>query len=68
MFYFSIKYLKHNFVLFCFISQAYVNIIAGGCMVIGLKYAGSANKEAFECLVSLSFIFQRKHPLVIYLI
>jgi len=33
-------------------SQAYCNIVAGACLAIGLKYAGSANAAAFTCLVS----------------
>ncbi|XP_053374220.1 anaphase-promoting complex subunit 1-like [Mercenaria mercenaria] len=32
-------------------SQAYCNVVAGACMVIGLKFAGSANQEAFDTLV-----------------
>ncbi|XP_060071238.1 anaphase-promoting complex subunit 1-like isoform X2 [Ylistrum balloti] len=31
-------------------SQAYCNIVGGGCMVIGLKFAGTANKQAFDTL------------------
>ncbi|KAG8191889.1 hypothetical protein JTE90_019823 [Oedothorax gibbosus] len=33
-------------------SQAYCNITAGGCFCLGLKFAGSANAEAFEILMS----------------
>ena len=32
-------------------SQAQANIVAGCCLVMGLKFAGSANQEAFKCLV-----------------
>ncbi|CAH1791675.1 unnamed protein product [Owenia fusiformis] len=32
-------------------SQAYCNIMAGACMTIGLKFAGSANQEAFNLLM-----------------
>lgn len=32
-------------------SQAYCNIVAGACMVLGLKFAGSANDEAFQTLM-----------------
>ena len=32
-------------------SQAFCNIVAGACMAIGLKFAGSSNQDAFECLV-----------------
>ncbi|XP_044177050.1 anaphase-promoting complex subunit 1-like isoform X2 [Acropora millepora] len=33
------------------LSQAKVNIIAGCCMVMGLRFAGSANQQAFNCLM-----------------
>ncbi|XP_034233098.1 anaphase-promoting complex subunit 1 [Thrips palmi] len=32
-------------------NQAYCNILAGACMSMGLKFAGSANKEAFNTLL-----------------
>ncbi|XP_015792112.1 anaphase-promoting complex subunit 1 [Tetranychus urticae] len=38
-------------------SQAYCNIIAGACMAVGLKYAGSANKEAYDSIFSLVNVF-----------
>lgn len=38
---------------FSTMSQAYCNIVAGACMVLGLKFAGSANEEAFKCLVNI---------------
>lgn len=31
-------------------SQAYCNILAGSCMAMGLRFAGSANNDAFETL------------------
>ncbi|XP_059480357.1 anaphase-promoting complex subunit 1 isoform X2 [Neocloeon triangulifer] len=31
-------------------NQAYCNILAGSCMAMGLRFAGSANNEAFETL------------------
>ncbi|CAL1295257.1 unnamed protein product [Larinioides sclopetarius] len=45
-------------------SQAYCNIIAGGCFCVGLKFAGSANAEAFETLMYYAKHFlslSRKH-------
>ncbi|XP_027050305.1 anaphase-promoting complex subunit 1-like [Pocillopora damicornis] len=33
------------------LSQAKINIIAGCCMAMGLRFAGSANQEAFNCLM-----------------
>lgn len=36
----------------CFHSQAHDYIIAGGCLAVGFRFAGSANSEAFDCLVS----------------
>ncbi|XP_077996954.1 anaphase-promoting complex subunit 1-like [Glandiceps talaboti] len=32
-------------------SQAYCNIVAGACMCVGLRFAGSANQSAFKCLL-----------------
>lgn len=37
--------------------QAYYNILAGACMVIGLKFAGSANSEAFQILWKFTRMF-----------
>lgn len=37
--------------------QAYYNILAGACMVIGLKFAGSANSEAFQILWKYTRMF-----------
>ena len=42
---------KNAFVFFVSSSQAKINIIAGCCMAMGLRFAGSANQEAFNCLV-----------------
>ncbi|XP_074644686.1 anaphase-promoting complex subunit 1-like [Tubulanus polymorphus] len=32
-------------------SQAFLNIIAGCCMAMGLRFAGSANRSAYNCLL-----------------
>ncbi|XP_045597695.1 anaphase-promoting complex subunit 1 isoform X2 [Procambarus clarkii] len=37
--------------------QAYYNILAGACMVIGLKFAGSSNSEAFQILWKYTRMF-----------
>lgn len=37
--------------------QAFYNILAGSCMVIGLKFAGSANSEAFQILWKYTRMF-----------
>ena len=37
--------------------QAYVNITAGACFAIGLRYAGSANEDAFNCLMHYAKLF-----------
>ncbi|KAG7158322.1 Anaphase-promoting complex subunit 1-like [Homarus americanus] len=37
--------------------QAYYNILAGACMVIGLKFAGSGNSEAFQILWKYTRMF-----------
>uniref|UniRef100_A0A0C9RW07 ANAPC1 protein n=1 Tax=Fopius arisanus TaxID=64838 RepID=A0A0C9RW07_9HYME len=38
-------------------NQAYCNIIAGACMALGLKYAGSANDNAFKILLNYAKMF-----------
>ncbi|XP_046750016.1 anaphase-promoting complex subunit 1 [Diprion similis] len=38
-------------------NQAYCNIIAGACLALGLKYAGSANRNAFKTLYNYAQIF-----------
>lgn len=35
------------------VSQAYVNIVTGCCMGLGLRYAGTADSEAKHCLVGI---------------
>ncbi|KAI1295436.1 Anaphase-promoting complex subunit 1 [Halotydeus destructor] len=38
-------------------SQAYCNIVAGACMTLGLKFAGTANKDAFKVVMSYTRMF-----------
>ncbi|XP_063230624.1 anaphase-promoting complex subunit 1 isoform X1 [Bacillus rossius redtenbacheri] len=38
-------------------NQAYCNIVAGACMAIGLRFAGSANNLAFETLLKYAKMF-----------
>lgn len=38
-------------------SQACCNIIAGACMALGLKYAGTANQDAFKTLFHYTEMF-----------
>ena len=38
-------------------NQAYCNIIAGACMALGLKYAGTANSIAFKTLYKYARMF-----------
>ncbi|KDR08910.1 hypothetical protein L798_00564, partial [Zootermopsis nevadensis] len=38
-------------------NQAYCNILAGACMALGLRFAGSANNEAFETLFKYAKTF-----------
>ncbi|XP_076677551.1 anaphase promoting complex subunit 1 isoform X2 [Andrena cerasifolii] len=38
-------------------NQAYCNIIAGACMALGLRYAGTANKNAFKTLYNYAQMF-----------
>ena len=37
------------------LSQALVNITAGCCMAMGLRYAGTCDKSAFKCLVGVAY-------------
>ena len=39
------------------IHQAYHNTLAGACFVLGLKYAGSANSQAFTVLWQYTRMF-----------
>ena len=32
-------------------SQAYMNIVTGGCLAIACRYAGTCNQQAYSCLV-----------------
>lgn len=45
-------------------SQAYCNILAGACLCLGLRFAGSANGEAFKTLRHYAhhFLDMQKHP------
>ncbi|XP_033359600.1 anaphase-promoting complex subunit 1 isoform X2 [Bombus vosnesenskii] len=38
-------------------NQAYCNIIAGACMALGLKFAGTANRNAFKTLYNYAQMF-----------
>ncbi|RWS17915.1 anaphase-promoting complex subunit 1-like protein, partial [Dinothrombium tinctorium] len=38
-------------------AQVYCNIVAGACMVLGLKYAGSSNQQAFESVMGFTKMF-----------
>ncbi|XP_060532637.1 anaphase-promoting complex subunit 1 isoform X2 [Cylas formicarius] len=38
-------------------NQAYCNIVAGACFALGLKYAGSADPDAFKTLLFFSHMF-----------
>lgn len=40
-----------------FYSQAYCNIVAGACFALGLKFAGSADTDAFETLLYFCHMF-----------
>ncbi|KAG2233621.1 hypothetical protein INT48_001874 [Thamnidium elegans] len=39
--------------------QAMYNIIGGACLSLGLRYAGSKNKDAFQCLLNRLDIFTK---------
>ena len=38
-------------------SQAYCNIVAGACFVLGLKYAGSGDRDAFKVVMGYAKMF-----------
>lgn len=38
-------------------NQAYCNIVAGACMAMGLRFAGSANKHAYNVLINYCNLF-----------
>ena len=49
-------------------NQAFYNIMAGACMAVGLKFAGSANGEAFQTLnryAKVSVVLPKKISLLI---
>lgn len=55
------------------IRQAHVYIIAGACLSLGFRFAGSENLAAFNCLVRVFFFFPSTHravgyPLYLYLV
>lgn len=51
-------YQKSHFNINTFISsQTYCNIVAGCSMAMGLRFAGSANEEAFNTLLSYCQMF-----------
>lgn len=41
------------------LAQAHDYIIAGACLAVGFRFAGSANSEAFECLYKFCSIFMK---------
>ncbi|XP_056147337.1 anaphase-promoting complex subunit 1 [Lampris incognitus] len=41
------------------LAQAHDYIIAGACMAVGFKFAGSANSEAFDCLYKFARSFMK---------
>jgi len=41
------------------LSQAQDYITAGACMALGLRFAGSANSDAFDCLYELAMTFMK---------
>uniref|UniRef100_A0A3B3UEI2 Anaphase-promoting complex subunit 1 n=1 Tax=Poecilia latipinna TaxID=48699 RepID=A0A3B3UEI2_9TELE len=45
--------------MFCFLSQAQDYITAGACMALGLRFAGSANSDAFDCLYDFAKTFMK---------
>lgn len=48
-----------NHVMFVSLSQAQDYITAGACMALGLRFAGSANSDAFDCLYEFARTFMK---------
>lgn len=44
--------IREQFIDLETVAQSYCNIVAGACFAMALKFAGSANADAFKCLVS----------------
>lgn len=47
------------FILFVWLSQAQDYITAGACLALGLRFAGSANSDAFDCLYEFAKTFMK---------
>lgn len=48
-----------DIMLFVSLSQAQDYITAGACMALGLRFAGSANSDAFDCLYEFARTFMK---------
>lgn len=46
-----------HFLFVFLIRQAHVYIIAGACLALGFRFAGSENQAAFQCLVRGFYFF-----------
>uniref|UniRef100_A0A3B3XXL5 Anaphase-promoting complex subunit 1 n=1 Tax=Poecilia mexicana TaxID=48701 RepID=A0A3B3XXL5_9TELE len=56
----NIPQVRKSFLkMFCFLSQAQDYITAGACMALGLRFAGSANSDAFDCLYDFAKTFMK---------
>ena len=53
----TLFFLKLKSKLVFFFSQAYCNIVTGACFALGLKFAGSADQDAFETLLFFCHMF-----------
>uniref|UniRef100_A0A8C4EHU5 Anaphase-promoting complex subunit 1 n=1 Tax=Dicentrarchus labrax TaxID=13489 RepID=A0A8C4EHU5_DICLA len=51
--------MTDHVVLFVSLSQAQDYITAGACMALGLRFAGSANSDAFDCLYEFARNFMK---------
>lgn len=55
----SCVFLSWLIVKFLSQSQAQDYITAGACMALGLRFAGSANSDAFDCLYEFAKTFMK---------
>lgn len=51
--------MTYHFMLLVSLSQAQDYITAGACLALGLRFAGSANSDAFDCLYEFARTFMK---------
>lgn len=51
--------MTYHFMPLVSLSQAQDYITAGACLALGLRFAGSANSDAFDCLYEFARTFMK---------